>query len=128
MNFAEVAVSASLAILLLAASFSPVVLVWMGMLLLSPPGLTGLTEEQSQKVAKLRRGFARLIFRGLIWFSALLPILFLIWLLTYTQVVAPIPSGVLFALLFGLWWSYVVIGSLAHAWIILSILEKDSSQ
>lgn len=98
------------------------------MMLISPPDLVGLSEERVQKLARLRRGFARLIFRSLIWFVVLFPIAGLVSLLTFAKAISPIVIGGILVLLFGTWWLYVVVGSLVHAWIALSIMEEGEAQ
>lgn len=128
MDFEEVAVPACCAVFLFAASISPAFLVWLGMMLVTSPNLVGIAQERIERMIRLRRGFARLIFRSLLWFVVLPPVLSLIWLISSIEIVSPIACATMFLLTFGLWWLYVVVGSLAHAWVALRILEEGEAQ
>lgn len=128
MKLEEVSINASHIVFLFSLSISPVVMVWFGMMLLPPTGLAGLTEERIQRMARLRRGFSRLIFRSLLWFVILIPIMGLIALLTFAKAISTLAIGVVLLLLFSIWWLYVVVGSLVYAWIALDILVEGESQ
>lgn len=128
MQLEQVYLSVRSVVYLFGLSLSPALIVWLGMMLVSPPGLAGLTDERIQRMTRLRRGFARLIFRSLLWSLALAPVLSLIWLLSVAQIIAPIAGATLVVLTFGTWWLYVVVGSLAHAWVALRILEQGEAQ
>ncbi len=113
---------------LFAISMSPVSIVWLGMILISPSTLIGLTEDRIQEMMKLRRGFARLMFRSVLWLIIQLPFMGLIWLKTFAKAISPVAIGIILLLLFTIWWLYVVVGSLVYAGLALSTLKEGKAQ
>ncbi|PQO27797.1 hypothetical protein [Blastopirellula marina] len=114
----------SLAGTLLSLGTSVLFAIWLGMMLLSPDTLEGLDEASVRELRAIRRGFVRLLFRGMIWLGVTLALNLLVYGL-FTVRDRP-ETGILVAAAFSfILWFYVVVGSLTHAWNALAILAKQ---
>ncbi|MBA2117447.1 hypothetical protein [Bremerella alba] len=98
--------------------------VWLGLMLLSPATLEGLTEEQIAKLRSYRRRYVRILLRSIFGFVVLLPISgFFLWTAT-RHITSPSGSYILLGILYGLWWVYLVGGILFTAWQCLEELRE----
>ncbi len=108
----------------LSSSFLIPFIVWLGMMLLTPATMEGLFEKRIAQVRGLRCNFAKLIFRSLISFVIVLPVATFV-LFMFMLARNPIPGMVIAALVFAVWWLYLVLGSLIYAWQTLNVLKEN---
>ncbi|QDU78203.1 hypothetical protein Pan97_52870 [Bremerella volcania] len=98
--------------------------VWLGLMLLSPATLEGLHEDQIAKLRSYRRRYVRILFRSIFGLIILLPIAgFFIWTAS-RHITSPAGSYILLGILYGLWWGYLVVGTLTTAWQCLIELQE----
>ncbi|MEW4563778.1 hypothetical protein AB1K70_14690 [Bremerella sp. JC770] len=98
--------------------------VWLGLMLLSPATLEGLTEEQIAKIRSYRRRYVRILFRSIFGLIILLPIAGLFVWTASRHLTSPIGSFIFLGILYGVWWVCLVIGTLTTAWKCLIELQE----